>query len=291
MATTLRIIMMACLLLGLLVAPANARLQVGTDPASSPFVVSGVVTNQHTKTMLTSFVEWLSVTSGYRMHLAYARDYTDLSRILRENPNAIGWTCGAPYVEDHQRDGQQLVSIPLFNQQPTYHSLVLTQKNRPEHSLSDFRNGVLVYSDSRSNSGFLAPSVALKRQGINIYEHFRLMLDAGNHEGSLQALVNHLADVAAVDEYIWVDFLRRHPEQAATLKEVERFGPFPFTPIVAGTQVAPKTIFHLQDALEKMADDPRGRAVLDTFHLDGFVVRDDAFYQPIRDALKFMEGR
>jgi len=290
MAKALRVFVMVCLGVCLLAQPSDARLQVGGHQPSNPFVISGVVTNQLAKQQLSNFVDWLSTASGYPMHLAYARNYSDLSRTLRENPNAIGWTCGAPFVEDHDNDGQQLIGVPLFNGRPTYHSVVLTHERRTETRLIDFRGGVLAYSDRRSNSGFLAPGVALKRHGIDINEYFRLMLNAGNHEGSLEALVSGLADVAAVDEYIWENFQRDQPEAAATLKEVERFGPFPFTPIVAGSQVNSSVIRHMQDALSSMAEDPRGSVVLDGFKLDGFVVRDHRFYQPIRDALQFMKG-
>lgn len=206
--------------------------------------------------------------------------------MLRENPDAVGWTCGAPYVQDSEASGQQLIAVPLLNKKPTYYSLILTRTGRSEKTLADFKHSVLAYSDPRSNSGFLSPKYALYKQGIDIDKHFRLLLDTGNHESSINALLNNLADVAAVDEYVWLAYLNKHPEASKTLHEIERMGPFPFTPIVAGSEISAGDISKLSSALLDMSDDTEGQKLLSEFYLDGFVKKEPAFYQPIKNMLE-----
>ncbi len=114
-------------------------------------------------------------------------------------------------------------------------------------------------------------------------------MNSGSHEGSINALVNYLADVAAVDEYIWVEYQKKHPEEAGRLREIERFGPFPFTPIVAGSKVASDVIERIQGALVAMATDQDGQNFLQHFGLDGFVVKELTFYDPIRENIDYLE--
>ena len=251
-----------------------------------PFVISGVVVNSGSAKLVNRFVETLSVESGYPMKPVYVKSYAELSKILREKPNSIGWTCGAPYVQDRLKDGQQLISIPLFNNKPLYSSLIISHKEDPRKSLAEFKDKVFAYSDPRSNSGFVAPTYHLWSQGIDIKNHFRLLLHAGNHERSIEAMAHGLADVAAIDEYVWVDYIKQHPDTARSLHEIERLGPFPFTPIVAGRLVDKKIINNLQTILINLDKNKQGKLLLEAFGFDGFVIKEPEFYQPIQ---KMME--
>lgn len=257
-----------------------------SDVIQQPFVVSGVIINSQNGNLIERFTQYLSTESGYPLQVAYVNKYAELSRALRENPKAIGWTCGAPYVQDSEADGQQLIAVPLFNKKPSYHSLILSRRDRSETKLVDFEGGVLAYSDPQSNSGFLSPAYTLHKQGIDIKKHFRLLLNTHSHEGSINALINNLADVAAVDEYIWLTYLKKHPEASKLLHEVERMGPFPFTPIVAGNKVNENDINKLSSVLLNMQNEAAGKKLLAEFNLDGFVKKQPGFYQPIKNMLK-----
>jgi len=251
-----------------------------------PFIVSGVVLNSDNAGRIEAFAKILGEAAGYPLQVRFVDSYDALSAALRKDPNAIGWTCGAPYVEDHIRDGQQLIGIPLFHGQPTYHSLVITRRGRPETSLLDFKGQILAYSDERSNSSYIVPAYQLKQAGFDIQNYFRLLLLAGNHERSIESVASGLADVAAIDEYVWVEYLKIHPDVGRKLHEIERFGPFPFTPIVAGKAVDRNTIERLQQALTGLAQKPAGKKLLDTFGIDGFVEKNDDFYRPIEDMMR-----
>jgi len=256
------------------------------DISQRPFVVSGVIIDSDNGNLIERFTHYLSTKSGYPLQVAYVNEYSDLSRALRNNPKAVGWTCGAPYVQDSESSGQQLVAVPLFNNKPLYHSLIMARRDRSEKTLADFSDGVMAYSDPRSNSGFLSPKYTLHKQGININKHFRLLLRTGNHEGSINAVIHSLADVAAVDEYVWVAYLKKHPEANQQLQIIERMGPFPFTPIVTGDEVSAGDIDKLSSTLLGMKNDSEGQKLLAEFHLDGFVKKTPDFYQPIKDMLK-----
>ena len=263
--------------------------QAATD--TREFVVSGVVVNSGGAQIITDFVNYLSQQSGIKLKPTFVDSYSELSSRLRNNPTAFGWTCGAPYVQDHAKDGQQLISVPLFKGKPRYYSLILTQKDKPGKNLTDFKDQVFVYSDPRSNSGYLAPSYYLKQQGYNLKSYFRISLHAGNHEKSIEALLNGLADVAAVDEYVWLEYLKKHPQAADTIHEVQRLGPFPFTPIVTGKATTRETLASLQQTLVTMSTTTQGKQLLQKFSLDGFVVKDDGFYQPIANMQRVLNKK
>ncbi len=279
------------LLLSLLTTFAYYQNAIAASPTQHPFVITGVVVNSGNAKLVHRFVQLLTKQTGYPMKLVFAASYAELSDVLKRQPDAIGWTCGAPFVEDHQSYGQQLIVVPLFQGEPHYSSVVLTRRTGNERTLSDFKGKVLAYSDPRSNSGYFVPAYALREKGININEYFRLLINAGNHERSIEAVLGGLADVAAVDEYVWVEYLKYHPEAGKALREVERFGPFPFTPIVAGPAVKQADIENIRRALVSLSSVPEGKSILASFGLDGFVEKPVAFYAPIESILMSIDPK
>ena len=256
---------------------------------SGRLVFTGVVLDQGNNPLLSSFTRWLSQQADYPLSPSYKDSYQSVTDYLQEHQQYLAWTCGAPFIQDHQKYAQQLIAVPLFHHSPTYHSLVITKTGRPEKSLLDFKGKVFAYSDIRSNSGFVVPSYILKKQGIEINKYFRLLIQTGLHEGSIDAVLNDLADVANVDEYIFVEYLKAHPEDKDRLTVLQRLGPYPFTPIVTGRDTSPTVIARIQQALVSMHKDIEGKRILDQLGLDGFVIKPVAFYQPIADMLKVIQ--
>lgn len=225
--------------------------------------------------------------SGYKLKPFYVNSYSRLSQTLRNNPDAIAWTCGAPYVEDSIQNKQQLVAVPLFKGVPTYSSFIIARKDDKRKKLKDFKNSTFAYSDRRSNSGYLAPSILLKKNGFDINDFFRVKVLAGTHERSIESVYKGLADVAAIDEYVWIEYLKMKPYLGNDLHVIQKTGPFPFTPIVAGSNVKKEVLLKIQNSLINM-----NKSELQTFktdfNMDGFVHKDKSFYDPIRKMLKLV---
>lgn len=253
--------------------------------AKNSMVLSGVVLEGGHHELTDKFISWLSRKADYPLSVRFTSSYQGLSESLREHSKDLAWTCGVPFVEDHASDGQQLIAVPLFKSAPEYYSLVVTRAGRPEKTLQDFEGKVFAYSDPRSNSGFIAPAFHLKKSGVNIKSHFRYLMHTGLHEYSIEAVLAGQADVANIDEYVVVQYFKSHPDAEKKLVVLERFGPFPFTPIVAGKGVSKEEIERLQRALLMMHEDAEGAEILQQFGLDGFVVQPVSFYQPIADML------
>ena len=256
------------------------------DQSQQNMVFSGVVLEQGNNNLLSDFTNWLSKKAHINLSTDYTDSYQELSDTLQKNPLSIAWTCGVPFVEDSKLHGQQLVAIPLFNGSPTYSSLVVALAGGKGKKLEDYKGGVFAYSDQRSNSGFVAPTSELKKVGIDINAHFRYLMHTGLHEYSIEAVLNGQADVANIDEYVVVQYLKANPEAKDKLVVLESFGPYPFTPIVAGSKVPERVIRDLQSALVNMHEDPEGVRLLKEFGLDGFVVKPPSFYDPIDKMLQ-----
>jgi len=260
----------------------------GERPGNA-LVISGVVLEQGNNPLISRFANWLAIKADYPLTPNFAESYQQLSESLHDNPLSLAWTCAVPYVEDYASDQQQLIAVPLLHGSATYHSLVVSRAGRTEKTLADFKGQVFAYSDPRSNSGYVAPAYALKQLGIDIEKHFRYMMHTGLHEYSMEAVLAGQADVANIDEYVVIEYFKAHPETRSKLVVLEHFGPYPFTPVVAGSKVPEEVVERLRHALTTMHEDPEGEVILRQFGLDGFVSRPVSFYQPIVDMLNDLQ--
>lgn len=264
-------------------APAFAQYR-----AITPFVISGVVADSAAANSIKHFVRYLGQKSGSDFEIHYAENYTELSTVMNENPSAIGWSGSVSYVEDAQSNRQQLVSVPLFNNKPNHFSLLIAPLNSRKKNLAEFRDKIFIYSDNRSHSGYIVPAVLLKKQRIDIKNHFDLLIKSGNHENSITALMNGMGDVASVDEYVWVEYVKRNPQVLAELQEIKRTGPYPFSPVVAANGVTKQKIRALREALADMKNTEEGKHILGNLGLDGFSNKPEFFFKPVKDMLNFI---
>ena len=116
----------------LIVAIPFLAISESNTERSKSLLLSGVVLEQGHNSLLKEFTRWLGEKAAYPLTTHFTDSYQGLSNILRENPSAVAWTCGVPFVEDHATDHQQLIAVPLFNGAPVYHSLVMTRAGRTE---------------------------------------------------------------------------------------------------------------------------------------------------------------
>lgn len=256
-------------------------------PKEHLFIVSGVIVNSESSKKIAHFINMIAQKSGYLLKPFYVDSYTRLSKVLRENPDALAWTCGVPYVEDSIKDQQQLIAVPLFNGVPTYSSFIVTRRDNSGKKLLDFKAKILAYSDHRSNSGYVAPSVLLKNGGEDMADFFKVKIHTGTHEKSIEAIYRGIADVGAIDEYVWVEYIKNKPDIAKKLHVIEKSGPFPFTPIVAAKGVPKEMVEKIRIALTNMTQAENLRFRND-FKLDGFVSKPPQFFNPIKDNMSYI---
>lgn len=96
-----------------------------------------------------------------------------------------------------------------------YHSVFVVRKNAPEKSVVDFADARFAANDLLSNSGYGMPQQWAEAHGFL----FHAPLITGSHLGSIAAVAEDRADIAAIDAQTWWIASREH-EGAATLRVI-----------------------------------------------------------------------
>lgn len=216
--------------------------------------------------------------------------YREIVDLLRDGKLEFAWLCGYPYVRN--KNNFRLVAVPLYHNEPLYHSyLIVPASDTQTASLDDLRGKIFAFSDPDSNSGYLYPNYLLAKQGNLPATYFSKPFYTWSHRKVVEAIASHLAQGGAVDGYVWDTLAKTHPELTSRTRVVAESPKFGFPPIVASNAVAGREIKSFQKVLIQMTNDKEGRHLLEKFNLDGFTPGKPQLFDSITDMYRFVENK
>jgi ABC-type phosphate/phosphonate transport system substrate-binding protein len=197
-------------------------------------------------------------------------------------PNLLlSQTCGYPLMRGlHEQ--VQLIATPRFDapgcEGAHYSSVLVTRSDAQFDTLAACRGARAAYNQEDSNSG------------MNVFRHavapharagmfFSKVLRTGSHLGSLRAVVDNRADVAAVDCVTFAFIGDVMPELARRVRAIGVTAASPGLPLIASGTVPPATIRALREALNETLEIRPERAK--RLRLQGFSVLPLADYARI----------
>jgi len=254
------------------------------------FGFTAVVAKEDVKSV-ERFLEYLSKRTGYAFVPVFTKSYDEMSYFISRGMVDIAYICGAPYVEDKDHAGFELLAVPLYKGKPYYYSYVITKRGKSYGSILDFKGKPYAFSDPKSNSGSVVPTYVLVKKGYRPESFFNPIVYTYSHSESILAVYYGFVEGASVDSIVFDQLVGKSPKIASELKVVESHGPFPITPVVVRKNVREEVKVALRKTLLSMGEDAEGKEVLRGLALDGFTLVKDSFYDPIREMVAFVKGR
>lgn len=194
----------------------------------------------------------------------------------------ISQTCGYPLTHGLLNDGAQPIATPHFIapgcEGACYSSVLVTRTDAPFETLADCRGARAACNQEDSNSGmnvFRHAVAPLARNGA----FFSEVVWTGSHLGSLRAVAENRADVAAIDCVTFAFVCDELPELAHRLRSLGMTASAPGLPLIASARVSAVQIEALRDALDKTLVTQPERAK--RLRLQGFSRLSAADYQRI----------
>lgn len=169
-------------------------------------------------------------------------------------PNVlISQTCGYPLMHGlHEQ--VQLIATPRFDapgcEGAHYSSVLVTRADAQFDTLAACRGKRAAYNQDDSNSG------------MNVFRHavapfsraggfFSAALRTGSHLGSLRAVAENHADVAAIDCVTFAFVCDEMPELARQVRQIGVTAAAPGLPLIASDTVPVQTVEALREALNE----------------------------------------
>jgi ABC-type phosphate/phosphonate transport system substrate-binding protein len=194
----------------------------------------------------------------------------DLHALWRRPDLLISQTCGYPLMSGlHEQ--VQLIATPKFDApgctEADYSSVLITRSGAPFDTLDACRGARAAYNQDDSNSGMnvFRHAVAPLAKGGRFFSE---VIRTGSHLGSLRAVAENRADIAAIDCVTFAFVRDEMPELAQQVREIGWTAASPGLPLIAANTVPQGVIESLRAALnEAIAARPERAARL---RLKGF---------------------
>lgn len=225
---------------------------------------------------------------------------------LQRLPDAVAWppdlhahwlspnlllsqTCGYPLT--HALQGQvQLLGCFRYAapgcEGIDCRSVLIARQHHARRALPDFRQLRVAFNSTDSQSGYnaLRAMVAPLAQGGAF---FGQALQTGSHRGSVDAVREGRADLAAIDCVTWALLLKHEAHATGGLCAIGHSAPYPGLPLVTSLHTSGAQVQALRDALHVLVRTSIAENALSQLLISGFETPDVATYQRCID----MENR
>ena len=202
-----------------------------------------------------------------RAAVALGAELVDGARFADLEDGALdaAFLCGLPYAG--LAGVEALVAPARGADGPVYWSDVVARAGEDATAVEQFAGRRLAVNEPGSHSGSNVVLATLAGRGVPV-GGFAEVVSTGSHAGSLAAVRQGRADVAAIDSHLLAAL------GAGELEVVERLGPSPSQPLAAGPGLCAGERERIRAVLTALAPSPPLGLT--------WVAVDDATYDPIR---------
>jgi phosphonate transport system substrate-binding protein len=244
--------------------------------------VAAVISPQGTAESYQPLLEYLSATLNRPVELVQRATYAETNALVQVGLVDVAFVCTGAYIVGARDFGMELLVAPEINGEPAYYSLLIVPAGSPAQRLADLRGKVFAFVDPLSNTGRLYPTYLVHQLGEKPETFFARTFFTYSHDDAIRAVVDGLADGAAVDSLIYAYLLEREPWLEEQVRVVHRSPPFGIPPVVVNPNIRPQLRAELQALFLGMSDEAEGKAVLRQLGIDRFVLLPDSAYDSVR---------
>jgi ABC-type phosphate/phosphonate transport system substrate-binding protein len=198
---------------------------------------------------------------------------TKLEQIWTDPELLLGQTCGYPLVTT-LRGRVALLATPHYRAAGCagafYRSAVVVRAEDGAAALADLRGRRCAVNDMASNSGMNLLRAAIAPFAAGAARFFSEVVMTGGHVGSVRAVAEGRADVAAVDCVTWAHIGHLRPAETGGLRVLAWTETSPGLPLITSRRSDAATRAALLRALDEVAREPALAPVRDALRLEGF---------------------
>lgn len=227
---------------------------------------------------------------GRPVQLRTVDSWEGLAKSLANGETDIALMGPWGYVLANHFSDAQVVSTILYQGKPEYFALIVTHPDSGIESIQDLlgpkgKGRTFAFGDKGSTSGYLIPRYFFMQQGIDPDKHFARVLYTKHQAIQTQVSAGQL-DAGADYNRNRTAMIDQGLIKAERSKIIWQSAPLPNDAVAVSAQLFKDKAFvkKVQDALADVGALLTSQPQLLPANYTGFVVADNTFYKPIRDA-------
>ena len=189
------------------------------------------------------------------------------------------------YVLAHHTADAQVIATILYDGKPEYFAITVTNPRSGINSIQDLKGKTFAFGDKGSTSGYLIPFFNFQKLGIDPDTYFSKVIYTKHQAIEIQVTRGEL-DAGADYNRNRNAMIEQGLIKAEDSKIIWQSDPLPNDAFAVSADLFKdkRLVKQLQDALSTIGPELKQTPDLLPAHYTGFVVKDDGYYKPIRDA-------
>jgi len=252
-------------------------LATQTGVAADKLILASVPYRQEA-TLVSQFAplaELLSRKLGRPVEVAIADNYEEIGARLHHRAADLGVLGPKSYVEAKEKYPDIIYLATNKNPDAYYHSLIITRRDSGLESLTALKGKSFAYTETGSTSGYLYPRHLFKKVNLNPDTLFSAAYFLGKHDKVYEAVAKGTVHAGAVSSSGMPEAVHQNGD---VYRVLATSAPIPRNALVAGAHLPPALVDQIREILRSAEDDPAFKSSIATSKSNGFLIRDDSFY-------------
>jgi phosphonate transport system substrate-binding protein len=229
--------------------------------------------------------EYLGKKLGREVKLFTVDTWEGLAKSLASGETDIALMGPWGYVLAHHTADAQVIATILYDGKPEYFAITVTHPNSGINSVEDLKGKTFAFGDKGSTSGYLIPFYNFQKLGIDPDTYFSKVIYTKHQAIELQVTRGEL-DAGADYNRNRNAMIEQGLIKAEESKIIWQSDPLPNDAFAVSADLFKDNalVKQLQDALSAIGPGLKQTPNLLPAHYTGFVMKDNDYYKPIRDA-------
>ena len=229
--------------------------------------------------------EYLGKSLGREVKLFTVDTWEGLAKSLASGETDLALMGPWGYVLAHHTADAQVIATILYDGKPEYFAITVTNPKSGINTIEDLKGKTFAFGDKGSTSGYLIPFYNFQKLGIDPETYFSKVIYTKHQAIEMQVTRGEL-DAGADYNRNRNAMIEQGLIKAEDSKIIWQSDPLPNDAFAVSAELFKDhaLVKQLQDALAEVGPELKQTPNLLPAHYTGFVVKDNSYYKPIRDA-------
>lgn len=252
--------------------------------ASPPLRIAfaSVISPKETRQSYQQFVNYIAQQQQRPAVLLQKRTYGELNKLMDNGDADIAFFSTGAYSAYHGKTPIELLAMTETNGSVLYQTYLITAADSDITDFSQLQGRVFAFTDPLSYSGRQAVDFLLLDMHTSADAYFKSFFYTYNHDKSIWAVANHLADAASIDSQIYDFVNQRNPQLCENIRIFAVLPQAPTGPVVMRSDLPEEEKAELRRIFYSMDENSALHEAMERTLIDKFVPPEPALYDELR---------
>lgn len=256
-----------------------------SDNGAAPLRIAfaSVMSPQETREAYQKLVDYISKELNRPAVVLQRRTYEELNMLMAGGDADVAFFSTGAYSAYRGMQPIELLAMVQTNGTTMYETYLIVPSSSEAKNLDDLKGKVFAFTDPISYSGKIAIDFELLDRHTSVEAFFKRCFFTYNHDKSIWAVANHLADGASVDSQIYDFAVKNNPQLLEQVKVIGVLQVAPTGPVVIRGNIPENEKNQIRNIFYKMSSEKDLHAAMEKVVIDKFIPPDSSLYKPLRE--------